>query len=181
MKVYEHMEMYLGKIAQGWKPEASTMGIQASMFLDTPHDEVNTYSTLGMSDFKLDIGGKYVRQELIFGANRSVPADGIVSFLTSFAEGVVKSKRGLLRGEVVSGKKLFTGTECTGVYCSNPVFWEDELSSFEFSNPPTVFVWLMPILEKEANYINKKGWSDFEDLLESVECDFWDLNRKSCV
>jgi len=180
MKLYEHMETNLGPIAQGWgPPQGSSFGIQVSLFEHTPEAGINTFCTLGLSNYVLAIGQKQVRQELLFGVPSTYSADSIASFLMTFAESVAASQNGLLRGEVVEGLPLIEGVAATGIYAAIPVFWPDELHVFEISSPKTVFVWLLPIGREEAEVIASKGWNYFEDYLEEAEVDFWDLDRPS--
>ena len=175
------MECYLGPIVRGWgPPEEDTLGIQVSLFAHTPEQGLNTFCTLGLSKHLLSIGQREVRQELLFSAPTRYSADAIASFLLTFAESIARSHHGLLRGAVIEGRPLIKGVAATGIYASVPVFWPDELQVFDDSSPKTIFVWLLPLVGKaEADVVASKGWSYFEDYLEGVEIDFWDLNRPS--
>ncbi|MFD1468428.1 suppressor of fused domain protein [Hymenobacter caeli] len=180
MKIYEHMEAHLGHITRGWgPPSGNAFGIEVSLFENIPEVGMNTFSTLGLSNHILAIGNKQVRQELLFGVSNTYPIDDVASFLITFAEGIAVGGRGLLRGEVIAEKPLIQDVMTTGVYASIPVLWPEELHVFEGSSPKTVFVWLLPICRAEIEVITAKGWNYFEDYLEDVEVDFWDLNRPS--
>jgi hypothetical protein len=45
------------------------------------------------------------------------------------------------------------------------------------SQPPTVFVWLIPQPADEAEYVKQVGWERYEDRLEAEGVDFWSLDR----
>jgi len=55
------------------------------------------------------------------------------------------------------------------------------LATYEETLPPTVIVWLVPILPAEAAYVRDAGWEQFEDLLERSDVDLFDLQRASVV
>ena len=181
MKVYDHIEKYLGTITKGWSLKDGNNGIQVLEFKDELETGVYTYTTLGLSNKILTLGDKNVRQELIFAAYNLFDKGEIASFLLTFASHIKDTGKGLLRGECVEGKPLIAGVKATGIYSSNPVFWQDGFYAYEESSPPTIFVWLMPIMKDEATYIKEAGWSAFEDLLETAQCDFWNLNRDSII
>lgn len=180
MKVYDHIENYLGTITTSWKLNEDS-NIQVLKFEDELKKGVITYVTLGLSNVGLDVGNKNVKQEFVFAADEKFEKDSIASFLLTFALHVKNSRKGLLRGEFVEGKPLIDNVKVTGIYASVPVFWEDAFHEFGESRPPTIFVWLMPILKTEAKFIKNRGWNAFEDKLVASEINFWDLNRVPVV
>ena len=62
-----------------------------------------------------------------------------------------------------------------------PVLYDDDFATYGGTEPPTVFVWLIPILAVEAEFVNDRGWSRFEDVLEEMNPDFGDLERRPVV
>lgn len=176
MKLYDHMELYLGKISEGWAPEEEGFNIQVVRFNSVPFDGISTYATLGLSNFILNINSKQVRQELIFSAYDTYPADEVASFLMTFAEYIANGGTGLLRGEIKMGPPLIRNVKSNGVYASIPVVFADELQVFNGGDSPVVFVWLIPITDTDAHFVIKNGWNKFEEELEQNNCDLWDLN-----
>ena len=69
------------------------------------------------------------------------------------------------------------GATLEAMYAASPVVYPDGFAVFERSEPPTVFVWLIPIDAEEAELIDSHGWSWFEDQLEAQQPDLFDLRR----
>lgn len=157
--------------------------IQVLKFCDEMKENVTTYCTLGLSLEILTMPKKDVRQEFIFAAENRFDEGEISSFLLTFAEHVASSGRALLRGNVVGEKPIISNVDATGIYASIPVFWDDNFHIYDEVEklPSTVFVWLIPVMSKEIKFIRDKGWNAFEDILETSDCNFWDLNRPSVI
>ena len=69
----------------------------------------------------------------------------------------------------------------SAVYCTIPVFFDDDFCAYEESSPPTVMVWVLPIYKSEADYIEANGWESFEDLLEEKDPDLCSLEREPVI
>jgi hypothetical protein len=173
----------LGRIAEGWGDAESETAIQVVRFADRPDAAVSTYATLGMSKHILPMNmERSVRQELLFSTYDSYTASHVASFLLTFAQYIVSKQRALLRGDVVGpSAPLVSGSRATGVYASMPVLFQDGLATFRESSPATVIVWLLPLLASEAEWIRTKGWEAFEDQIEQLDVDFFDLGRGPAV
>jgi hypothetical protein len=178
----EHLERHLGTLDAGWKErEADGNAIRVVAFPDQPYDGVDTLATLGLSRSPLPMpGNRQVRQELLFIADHRYPRQQVASFLLTFAEHVQRQGRALLRGDVVGpGPPLIPGVGANAVYAAIPVLHDEGLATFSGTEPPTVFVWAMPLRPEEAGLVKGRGWEHFEDLLERHEPDFGDLDRPS--
>jgi hypothetical protein len=181
MKIYEHLEAYLGPISRGWAAPDNQWGIQVSLFENTPEPGVQTYATLGLSQYALAMGSRHVRQELICSVWAHYDPEEVASFLMTFAEEVARSRTALRRGEVVAGKPLLSSVGATGVYAAIPVLWPDGFEVLADTTPHTVIVWLLPVDHTEAHFVTTHGWSRFEDRLAESDLDFWNLSRPSVV
>lgn len=183
MTIIEHAEKYLGQIDQGWKDNNSDEGLQIVSFVDCPWKNFTTYLSLGLSDYILDLSKpKTVRQELVFSVYSNAISTLVVSFLLSLCEAILNNGSAVLRGEVIplSGdiaKRI--GFEA--VYCSIPVFFDDEFSSCMKSTPSTVIVLMLPIYQNESDFIKSNGWESFENLLEQKNPDLFDLDREPII
>lgn len=179
MSLIEHLEKHLGKIDQGWGESSTSSKVVAVRFRDQPMDGVVTYVTLGMSNHVLQMPkGLTVRQELVFIANEQYPSAQIASFLYTFSDFLISKKRALLRGDVIGpSTPVIPGVRMNSVYAAIPVVFEDSFATYRSSDPATVFVWLVPLIESEASIAKKIGWSKFEDFLERENIDFWNLDR----
>jgi antitoxin YqcF len=181
--IADHLESFLGSIDYGWKDNDSENAISVARFRNQPVDGMSTYVTLGLSHHVLSMPNKReVRQELVFSTFDTVPRDDIVSFLLSFSDFILTKHEALLRGQVIGpADPIISGSSMNAVYASMPVIFDDEFATFEGTSPSTVFVWLIPIFENEAKYIQEYGWEVFEDVLEQQDPDLWDVVRKPVV
>lgn len=126
--------------------------------------------------------GRYIRQELVFTAYRNFQSEQIASFLSTFAEYLVSANKALLHGDFIGPETpIIFGTVLNSIYSTVPMIFEEDFAVFHDSSPPTVFVWIIPIHEEEANYIRFNGWDKFEDLLEREDPELWDLTRVPVV
>jgi len=172
----EHLEAHLGTMVGGWGNQGD---IPVTMFPNQPRPGIVTYSTLGLSKKPLPLpGGRTVRQELVVSVDASYDPKIVASFLITFADYIRKQDRALLRGDVVGpSEPLIPGVKARAVYAAIPVFFSDEFATFRGSEPPTVFVWLIPLPAEDAEYVKATGWESFEDRLEKADINFWNLDR----
>jgi hypothetical protein len=180
----EHLESHLGPLEGGWRQtDSGDGGVRVVSFADQPYAGVRTYVTLGLSRRPLPMPRhREVRQEIVFVAGDRHPAEQAASFLLTFAEHVRGQKRALLRGDVVGpGPRLIPGVALNAVYAAIPVLHDESFATFSGSEPPTVFVWAVPLHAAEAKLVRRIGWEEFEDLLESRDPDLADLDRASLV
>ena len=101
---------------------------------------------------------KNVRQELVFSVYSMVITSMIVSCLMSLCEAILGRGKAVLRGEVIPlSTELAERMGFSAVYCTIPVFFDDDFCAYEESSPPTVMVWVLPIYKSEADYIEANG------------------------
>ena len=175
----EHMELWLGKIEQGWQADQPKNAVSIARFSNQPVEGMCTYATLGLSHHSLAMGeDRYVRQELVFTTFSGVPSDDIVSFLMNFSDFMLSHHQALLKGQAVGLKApIVAFSEMNAIYATGPVMFDDDFATFEKTSPSTVLVWVIPIYENEAKLIQEHGWEPFEDTLEELDPDLWDMNR----
>lgn len=180
MTLIEHLENGLGPIMRGWGEAGQ---VKVAEFHDRPLDGVSTYSTIGFSHHPLQVtseSNKLVRAELLFSAYPEFSGDEIASVLLSFVEYLIAQDQALLRGDVVGPSgALVSKSSMRAVYASIPVFFDDEFSVYPMSEPNTVFIWLIPMYASGANYVKRFGWECFEEQLEVLDVDYWNLRRPS--
>ncbi|HDY7675741.1 TPA: suppressor of fused domain protein [Vibrio vulnificus] len=181
MSLVQHVENYLGTIDRGWKDHQSENNLQIVSFVDCPGETVSTFVSLGMSTEELKMGdSRTVRQEIVFSAYTIFNSNLIVSFLISLCEGILGRGKAVLRGEVIPlSPELAQKIGFEFVYCTIPIFFEDDFRIYDETSPSTVMVWVLPIYRSEADYIGRKGWERFEDLLEEKDPDLCLLGRES--
>jgi hypothetical protein len=178
-----HIEGLLGHIDSGWSTGSGSTQIQVAKFVDQPFRCATTYVTLGLSDHVFSMPrAREVRQEFVFTAYDRFPGEQIASFMLTFCERLIVMKQALLRGDVVGpSDPIIPGVAVNAVYATVPVVFDDAFHTYSGSSPPTVMVWLLPLLSSEAGFVKRNGWSQFEDILETEDPDLWDLNRKSII
>jgi hypothetical protein len=183
MNIIEHAEKFLGKISQGWKENTSSDGLQVVCFKDAPFESVDTFMTAGLSHHELTISDeKKGRQELVLPISAKDLSEMVVSLLLFVCELILKNHDAVLRGQVI--RLSMDVTERLGfdaLYCTIPVFMNDEFATFGESQPLIVIVWMIPIYKNEADYIDTHGWSKFEDLLEKKTPDLFSLGREPII
>lgn len=182
MNAAEHLEQSLGKMERGWS-SVSTPGIRVCLFRNQPTSGVDTLTTLGLSNTILAMNeGRSVRQELMMTVPVDRAKENFARKLLHIAERLVNSGRALLRGDVVDlGGTIASDSSAEALYAAIPVVFPEALATLPDTSPPTVFVWLIPLLPTEAAFVKSSGWSDFEDRLEASEPDLFDLRRDAVV
>jgi len=182
MNAAEHLERHLGPMDRGWS-SSSLPGVQVCLFRDRPLAGVTTLATLGLSDTVLAMSeGRKVRQELLMAVRNDRAPEEFGKLLIHIAEGLQRSGQALVRGEVIPlGGRLAADSTAEALYASIPVVFPEGLATLTDSSPPTVFVWLVPLLPREAAYVGSSGWSELEDRLEAADPDLFDLRRGSVI
>ncbi|MDR1063952.1 MAG: DUF2185 domain-containing protein [Azoarcus sp.] len=184
MNIVDHLEKYLGRAESCWSNDEFKQA-KIIQFKQRPCDGAITYATLGMSQTILPLSdNKYVRHELLFAAYEHYPSRDIATFLLSFSEFVLSKDQALWRGDVIGpSTPIIDGIAMNSVYSNIPVIFDKNLSTFYESEsiPPVVLIWVLPILQQEAEFIKLNGWGKFEDILETRNPDLLDLNRSSVI
>ncbi|MGO4505345.1 MULTISPECIES: suppressor of fused domain protein [unclassified Dyella] len=178
--VYEHLESYAGEIVRGWTCDSNgdKLPFQVVQTAGGPYLGTTTFATLGLSNFQLPAdkashASKLIRHELLM----IVPSDAIPPNLVGVIQqiGLEAISRGAayLRGELLGPRgELFEGHEPKALYASLPVYFPDDFGSVDADGVGDVaFVWLIPLLDKEVNYLSSHGWPDFESSLVSEDPD----------
>lgn len=183
MNIIDHLEKNLGEIEQGWSLTGKHSNIQAVSFRNQPFVGSVTYATIGLSNFILPmLGGRTVRQELIFSTYLEYPSDDVSSFILTFGNFIKDKNQALLRGDVVGpSSPIIAGVKVNAIYASHPVIFNDDLNVFRLSEPPTVIIWLLPLHSSEALFVKSAGWENFEDILEINNPDLLDLKRNPLI
>jgi len=152
-------------------------------FLNVPFSGSSTFATVGLSDNPLKLlDGRLIRQELIFSVHDVYPADAVASFLLTFSEFVRSQSRALARGDVIGpSASLIPDVAASAVYTCPPVIFPTGLDFYTESSPPTIVVWLVPLVGGEAVAAKKISNNGFEDIFEDKNPDLLDLNRVALV
>lgn len=182
MNLIDHFERRLGRISGGMAQKID--GVQIVHYEGGRFRDVESWSTLGMSRHVLtarDSEKPYVLE--IFLAARKLPGQ-LTADLGRCVEWVARKMIGehqaRLRGDVQ--KLPFTIGQASvldHVYFANPVYYDEGFFSagLESGGQTAGIVWLIPIGPREAAYVREHGWRAFEEKLERVDPDLFDLAR----
>jgi len=160
------------------------MGFQVVKCLPSTSDYV-AYCTLGLHRFPLQpaISGRPIRHELVLWAPATFGDQNIPAILQSVAVETIDQERAFLRGELIGPRgRVFEGLPFTAFYVTLPVYQTDDFQEFmDEAGHAIVFVWLVPIDDREAEYVRTHGWKKFEDLLEERDPHLTDFSRPSAI
>ncbi|HYN22751.1 MAG TPA: suppressor of fused domain protein [Thermoanaerobaculia bacterium] len=175
-----HLERHLGPIQTGWRlPGADSVFVVR--FDDRPLEGAVTYTTVGLSETLLhqEDGGN-LRQELLFCCWAPERDDDIVGLLMVVAGDVLQSEQAFAHGQVLGpAGPLVPDGNVEALYCTAPVYFDDEFHAFRGVDPPVIIVWLVPLTRDEAAAAQTD--ENFEDLLVEADPDFLDLSRESIL
>lgn len=184
VRLVEHLEHYLGEIQDGWKPRDAE--------LSTPFQVVRcrgafersvAFSTLGLSTHVLSsrVSLKRLCCELFVMVRDS--GEWIPRLLDQIGSEICRSGLAPLRGDVIGPRgRIADQYGMTSFYVSIPVWLPEEFACCELPNgEQALFVWLIPIYNCEAEFIEQWGWQRFEDELERHDPDLLDMQREAIV
>jgi hypothetical protein len=176
-----HLELHLGPMTAG--SIFNEPRIQVARFANQPFDGAITYATLGLSNHVLQQrSGSPLRMELLFSCYIRFEAWNLSGLPALVVQDVLREHNSVERGQVL-GPAGPIDQRCMmeGFYCAAPVAYPDDLKIFRGTDPPTIFVWLIPVTHDEIHYVSNHGWSAFEDLIEKFNPDLCDLERPSML
>jgi len=177
--VISHIERHLGTIGASWTLKENENHVQVIRYPDAPIKSVATFVTLGLSHHLLAMSDtQNIRQELIFSAYQKFNEGKIASMLLTFSDFVIHRHKAILRGDIeCSNEPIIPDIPLTCLYATIPTLFQDSIDVCHLTSPPTVFVWLLPLHRSEANFVKTNGWSKFEEMLEKLKADVFDLCR----
>jgi suppressor of fused protein SUFU len=180
-RVREHIRKTLGPISREWEERAdgSALPFAIAQVDEQPASRAVTFVTMGLSESDLRFpSGKPTRQELLFSCYGADVEKNIQGLLAGLAMERVSKQRAFARGDVEGpAGPLFPSTRFEALYASLPAYFSDTFANNSATVPPTHFMWLVPITPGEAEFVNREGWSAFEDLLVKQDPDLLDLRR----
>jgi hypothetical protein len=182
-EVVHHLEKFLGETVGGW--HSADWNFYVLEFPHVPFRNCTALATAGLSELALQssVSAKEVRHELVLVFDKSHGPGNLPSVLHQVGMEAVERKRPYLRGDVIGPRDpLVDGTQMTGLYVTLPTFAPDGFANVEANDASQrIFAWLIPITTGEAAFVRDQGWSAFEDVLERVGPDLFDLRRVSVL
>ena len=178
----DHLERFLGGIVDGWKYiDSERRSLFDVVRYNGPFKGGSAFSTLGLSKYPLSsrVSGKKLRCEFIM-LTRDL-GEWIPRLLDQVGSEFVQSGFAPLRGDVIGPRgRMADEYEMTSLYSSIPIYLPEEFSSCELPNgEQIVFIWMIPIYDREAELVKDRGWRFFEQELERLDPDLLDMRRRS--
>ena len=185
-----HVEKYLGKVQEGWKPGGSNPEgghIALVRWALEPEWQWVTVGTFGLSRLPLvQDSGAELRQELLVCWPGEEMGDSLLSHLYAVAQTMATTGETLGRGDLLpvpAEPALNSGGDepFAAWFASVPYFLPREGVLCETVEPPLMLTWLVPVYRAEADFILQSGVEAFEEkMIASREaCFSWP--RKSLV
>lgn len=167
----------------GHKHDYSDREIHLLLATDSPDPGLTTIGTVGLSDSPMlkDHQEFATRLELVgFCTNEDAKILSNILAAVSFYQ--MQTNQLIYPGFVLPNftKEFVADTTVPHLYFSAPALWED-LSDTQLPDKRVNWLWVFPISESEARFIQEKGDNAFEDQLEASDADLTDMHRPSTV
>jgi hypothetical protein len=178
MNLVEHLGRHFGDgddQAQAWSFAESGYGIVT--YPNQPFAGAITYLTTGLSRHILtQASGAQIAQELFISVRSEFAVCRPEVSLASLAEDFLERHTPIPNGQVIGWHKGVLEPRFSAVFCTSARCFPETFEQIE-GDPPTVFVWLIPITGVEATYCRTHGHQAFDDLLLAENPDLLDLDR----
>lgn len=150
-------------------------------YLDQPVEGAFTLATIGLSETpQHGPESEPVRQELLLCAWDGFRHDSLYSTLFSVAQLVHDSGETANPGAVLElPQPVVQGGSLRHLFVYIPIYHSDDLHAVPLGGEAVEVLWLIPITEKEAAFIEKNGPEAFDQLLGREDPDLLDLERPS--
>lgn len=164
-----------------YQDDSEKLSIDIMSCADQPSPGITSYSTLGLSDFPMfqDDNEFPVRLELLAGCNTDVA--WFPNMLASAAFYIMRTGWLCHPGVVlqIAIHPYAPDVPVQHLYFTAPFLWEDKLQTAQLETKKVAWLLALPITNDEYEYSKKNGDDNFEELLESVDVDIFDINRTS--
>lgn len=176
----EHVERHLGPIAGTWDtdPDGNELPFQIVHY-EPGKGPVGTeiFTTLGLSDFPLGPHG--VRIELLMIVPLRLTPGTIPPILHHAGALPLEADEVPELGDTfsaVDGLREVSPMDC--LYVGRPLFQRPEFSPFDNGFERVHFLWLIPVYDVEAEFVEDHGWQAFEQLMWDLDVDPTDVVRE---
>jgi hypothetical protein len=185
MTARDHIESQLGAPTEVFVVDGPGAGFRILELGGVPHADAVTYVTEGISAKPLrQPSGPSVRQEFVLAVRRSQASDEARRPLGTVGDHVFSSGQAVVRGEVIDGQApLVPGSRLSAVCCLAPAILPKDSWLYEDTDPPTMYVWLVPLSPAEAAFARDLGPDEFEGVLVDAQdmVDLLDVQRSEFV
>lgn len=186
MTIISHVEKVFGVVERGWSFEYECHSYNVVECVGGRLEGVNTYCTLGLSRAVLQMGrGRKISHEVLVSIEEGSISGNAAALISQVADQILARHEPLKNDQVLrrSGV-LFKEREFNSFWVKSPFFFGEDAEVYEsdaVGGGVCIIVWLVPIFESEARYIEQRGGEAFEDILTDLEVDFFSLDRRAVV
>jgi hypothetical protein len=150
-------------------------------YLDQPVEGAFTLATVGLSETP-HIGpeSESVRQELLLCAWNGFRQDSLYNTIFTAAQLIHDSGETANPGEVLEIPfPIAEGLPLRHLFVHIPIYFADGLHPIPLGREAVEVLWLIPITEAEAAFVEENGPEAFDELLGREDPDLLDLERAS--
>jgi hypothetical protein len=128
-------------------------------------------------------GGTCHQHELLVSCYPQFVTGDLVKLIGAIGTQVLQSHHPLSRGDILGpAGSLLPGLAMEALYVCPPTYFDNDFSRILISDDLDIHIlWLIPLHRTEVAWVKKRGFSDFESLLEEKDPDLLDWARSPIV
>lgn len=178
----EHLEAHLGEIVGEWAeaPNGDELPFRIVHYEGKAPAGAEIFSTVGLSDYELSESG--ARIELIMIAPIGLTAGTIPPILVAAGELPIDADDVPQLGDTFTAiEPLREVSPMDCLYVGRPLYQPPHFNPFDTGEEQVLFLWLIPIYDVEAEYVETEGWRAFEQLMWDLDVDPTDFVREPWI
>jgi len=181
-----HLERHLGPVAGEWDTDPDGNELPFSIVHFAPVAEgqappgTEVFMTLGLSDYELGEHG--ARIELMMIAPTGMTAGTVPPILHHAGVMPIDADAPPELGDIyteVDGMREVSPMDT--LYVGRPLYQKREFSPFDNGFERVHVLWLIPVHDDEAAFVEDEGWQAFEQLMWDLDVDPTDYVRDSWI
>jgi hypothetical protein len=149
---------------------------------DSPTKNVNSYSTVSLSDYPIGIVGEMQLGVEIVAACQKTFLE-LPNALATCAFNIINSGYTCSPGTIFPNVIKMYNQQLTMKHALfvSPFLWEENFSSLTFKTKKIAWLMMVPISESEFNHAREKSVDDLENIFKVKQINIFDINRKSAI
>lgn len=164
--------------------EAEKSSIHILTCTNSPFDYVNSFATLGLSDYKiglLDENNVHLGVEFVGAIASKFDKFGLIVSTCGFniINSHFKCSPGVIFKNVIH--MYYPELSMRHVLFGSPFGWQKEFETMNLTKKTVTWLHAIPISDTEMQYADRLGTDALENLFEKQQIDIYDLNRNPVV
>ncbi len=182
INMHAHIERSLGLVNKEWRSEQNPEIVVSSIY-DTPDDGMTSLVAYSATPKQLLYpDNSPIHQAFIAVATEEAQIDPLAVLVKHFAKTLWSQPTAMPYGFILRGHEdVLNSTGKTAYYVAPPMYFPQAFSFEQDFEPKTLFLWLVPITEKEARYVELNGASKFEAIIQRHDANMLDYQRESLI